>query len=33
MGLCDNREGWDEVGTGREVQTGEDISISMVDSC
>ena len=31
--LCDNLEGWDGVGGGREVLEGEDICIYMVDSC
>ena len=31
-GLCINLEGWDEEGTGREVQKGEDICIPMADS-
>ena len=31
--LCDNLEGWDGVGGGREVQEGGDICILMVDSC
>ena len=31
--LCDNLEGWDRVGGGREVQEGVDICISMADSC
>ena len=31
--LCDNLEGWDGVGGGREVQEGGDISIPMADSC
>ena len=30
--LCDNLEGWDGVGGGREVQEGGDISILMADS-
>ena len=32
QGLCINLEGWDEEGTGREVQKGEDICIPMADS-
>ena len=31
--LCDNTEGKDGVGGGREVQEGGDICIPMVDSC
>ena len=31
--LCDNPEGWDGVGSGREVQEGRDIRIPMADSC
>ena len=31
--LCDNLEGWDGVGDGREVQEGWDICIAMADSC
>ena len=31
--LCDNVEGWDGVGGGREVQEGGDICIPMADSC
>ena len=30
--LCDNLEGWDEVGVRTEVQEGGNISIFMVDS-
>ena len=30
--LCDDLEGWDEVGGGKEVQEGMDICISMADS-
>ena len=30
--LCDNLEGWDGVGGGREVQEGGDISILVADS-
>ena len=33
QGLCINLEGWDGVGDGREVQTGETICILMADSC
>ena len=32
-GLCDNLEGWDGVGEGREVQEGGDRGIPMADSC
>ena len=31
--LCDNLEGQDWVGDGREVQEGRDICIPMADSC
>ena len=31
--LCDNLEGWDGVGGGREVQEEGDICIPMADSC
>ena len=31
--LCDNLEGWDGVGEGREVQEGGDLGIPMADSC
>ena len=31
--LCDNLEGWDEVGEGREVSEGGDICIPMADAC
>ena len=30
--LCDNLEGWDGVGDGKEVQEGGDICIPMTDS-
>ena len=30
--LCDNLEGWDWVGDGREVQDGRDICIPLADS-
>ena len=30
--LCDNLEGWDRTGSGREVQEGGDICILMADS-
>ena len=33
QGLCDNLEGWDGEGDGREVQKGGDICILMVDAC
>ena len=33
QGLCDNLEGWDGEGDGREVQKGEDICAPMADSC
>ena len=29
--LCDNLEGWDGVGSGKEVQEGGDICILMAD--
>ena len=32
-GLCDNLEGWDGMGGGRDVQEGGDMCIPMVDSC
>ena len=31
--LCDNVEGWDGVGGGKEIQEGGDIRISMADAC
>ena len=31
--LCDNLEGWDGVGGGREVQQGGDLCVPMADSC
>ena len=31
--LCDNLQGWDGVGNGREVEEGGDISIPVADSC
>ena len=31
--LCDNLEGWDEVGGGKEVQERRDILIPVADSC
>ena len=33
QGLCINLEGWDGEGDGREFQKGEDICISVADSC
>ena len=33
QGLCDNLEGWDGEGDGREFQKGGDICIPMADSC
>ena len=33
QGLCNNTEGWDVEGDGREVQEGGDICIAMIDSC
>ena len=33
QGLCINLHGWDGEEDGREVQKGEDICISMADSC
>ena len=33
MPYCDNLEGWDEVGGGREVQEGGDVCIPMADLC
>jgi len=33
QGLCDNLEGWDGEGDGREVQEGGDMCIPMADSC
>ena len=33
QGLCNNREGWDGEGDGREVQKGGDICILMANSC
>ena len=32
-GLCNNLEGWDWEGDGREVQEGRNIRIPMADSC
>ena len=31
--LCDNLEGWDRVGGGREIQEGGNICIPTADSC
>ena len=31
--LCDNLEGWDGAGGGREAQKGGDMYITMTDSC
>ena len=31
--LCDNLEGWDGVGGGREAPKGRDMCIPMADSC
>ena len=31
--LCDDLEGWDGVGGGREVQEGGDIGMPLADSC
>ena len=31
--LCDNLEGWDGVGGGRELQEGGNMYIGKVDSC
>ena len=31
--LCDNLEGWDRVGGGKEVQEGGEKCILMADSC
>ena len=31
--LCNNLEGWDGAGDGREVQVGGDIGKRMTDSC
>ena len=31
--LCDNPEGWDGEGEGREVQGGGDMGVPMADSC
>ena len=33
QGLCNNLEGWDWEGDGRQVQEGGDICIPMADSC
>ena len=32
QGLCDNQQGWDGEGDGREMQEGGDIRIPMADS-
>ena len=32
-GLCDNLEGWDGDGDGREVREGGDMGVPMADSC
>ena len=31
--LCNNLDGWNEEGCGREVEEGGDIGIPVVDSC
>ena len=31
--LCDYLKGWDEVGSGREVQEGVNVCMPMTDSC
>ena len=31
--LCDNLEGWDGEGDGREVREGGDMGVPMTDSC
>ena len=33
QGLCDNLEGWDGEGEGREVREGGDMGVPMADSC
>ena len=33
LGLCNNLEGWDAGGSGRDVQEGGDTCIPMADSC
>ena len=33
LGFCDNLEGWDEVGGGREGQEGGEMCIPIADSC
>ena len=33
QGLCDNLEGWDGEGDGREVWEGGDTGVPMADSC
>ena len=32
-GLCDNLEGWDDLGSGTGVQDGQDMDIPVADSC
>ena len=32
-GLCDNLEGWDQKGDGREAWEGGDMGVPMADSC
>ena len=32
-GLCDNLEGWDGKGDGRDVREGGDTGVPMADSC
>ena len=31
--LCDSLEGWDGVGTGKEIQEGRDVCLPVADSC
>ena len=33
QGLCDNLEGWDQEGDGRDIHEGGDVGILMADSC
>ena len=33
QGLCENSEGWDGEGDGREVQEGGNMGVPMTDSC
>ena len=33
QGLCDDLEGWDGAGDGREVQDGGDMGVPVADSC